>query len=95
MSHTLTLELSDQTFTVIQRQAEAIGVPPERLVITFLEQGIGQMFTLPLPEIERQSACLKFERHFGTLAVAQAITADNDSIDADLAREYAGTHEVE
>ncbi|MHC5596030.1 MAG: hypothetical protein ACYTXC_08755 [Nostoc sp.] len=38
MTHLLTLELNDQIFTAIARQAEAIGIPPDRLAATLLEQ---------------------------------------------------------
>lgn len=95
MSHTLTLELSDQAFNVIQQQAETEGIDPERLVTAFLEQRFGEMFKLLIPEVETQVARLRFEQHFGTLSIEQAIDLDNDSIDADLAREYASTHEVD
>ena len=95
MSYTLTLELSEQTFSVIQQQAEVEGIVPEKLVAAFLEQRFGQMFKLLLPDAERQVARLKFEQHFGTLNPEQAIDVDNESIDADLAREYASTHEVD
>ncbi|MEH1817232.1 MAG: hypothetical protein V7K26_13830 [Nostoc sp.] len=44
MTHLQTLELNDQIFAAIQRQAEAIGVPPERLAATLLEQQFGQVF---------------------------------------------------
>jgi hypothetical protein len=95
MSHTLTLELSNQTFNVIQQQAKTEGVAPERLVAAFLEQRFGQMFKLLMPEVETQVARLRFEQHFGTLSLEKAIDLDNESIDADLVREYASTHEVD
>ncbi len=94
MSHTLTLELSDQTFTVLQRQAEAIGIAPESLVATFLEQRFEQMLTLLMPEAEKQAARSRFEQHFGTLGLGQSPDLDNESVDADLANEYASTHET-
>jgi hypothetical protein len=94
MSHTLTLELSDQTFTALQQQAEAVGVAPESLVATFLEQRFEQMLTLLIPEAEKQAARARFEQHFGVLDLEQAPDLDNESIDADLANEYASTHET-
>jgi hypothetical protein len=95
MSHTLTLELSDQVFTVIQQQAEAMGLPPERLAATLLEQRFGQMFQLLLSDADRETARFRFERHFGELNLSQSTDIDNESIDADIAREYASNHEVE
>ena len=93
MTQILTVELNDQIFTAIQRQAEAIGVPPEHLAATLLEQQFGQVLKLLLPEAEKETARAKFERHFGTLNLGSETNLDNDSIDADLVREYASTHE--
>lgn len=95
MSQTLTLELSDQIFTLIQRQAEGLGVPPESLVAMLLEQRFGQMFKLLLPDPEKEIARSRFENHFGTLRLERETAIDNESIDADLVREYASSHEVE
>ncbi|MGD1927566.1 MAG: hypothetical protein ACFB12_01550 [Leptolyngbyaceae cyanobacterium] len=95
MGHTLTLELSDQAFEVIQRQAEANGVPVESLVSTFLEQQSEQMAQLLRSTGGRQAARTKFEHHFGTLELADPTTLDNDSIDADLAVEYASAHPLD
>ena len=93
MTQILTLELNDQIFTAIQRQAEAIGIPPERLAATFLEQRFGQVLKLLLPEAEQKTARARFESHFGTLNLEHPTCLDNQSIDADLVREYASTHE--
>ncbi len=67
MSQGLTLELSDQIFTLIQQQAEVLGVPPERLASMLLEQRFEQMIKLLLPEPEKEAARSQFERHFGSL----------------------------
>lgn len=93
MTQSLKLELNDQIFTAIQQQAEAIGIPPEQLVATLLEQQFGQVFKLSQSEAEKEKARAKFERHFGTLNLEPPNTLDNESIDADLVREYASTHE--
>lgn len=93
MTQILTLELNDQIFTAIQQQAEAIGIPPEQLAAKLLEQQFGQVFKLLLSEAEKETARAKFERHFGTLKLEHPTTLDNESIDADLVREYASTHE--
>ncbi|MEH2445519.1 MAG: hypothetical protein V7K18_06990 [Nostoc sp.] len=92
MTHLLTLELNDQIFIVIQRQAEAIGIPPERLAATLLEQRFGEVFKSLLSEAEKETARARFERHFGALNLEYVIDLNND-IDADLVREYASNHE--
>lgn len=93
MSQILTLELSDKVFTTIQQQAENIGISPERLAATLLEQRFGQAFKRLLTEAEREVARERFERHFGAINLGYATGADNESIDADLATEYASVHE--
>ncbi len=95
MSQILTLEINEQVFAAIQRRAETIGISPERLAATLLEQQFTEALKLLLDEAERDAARAKFERHFGTLKLNDSMSLDNDSIDADLAREYASTHEGE
>ena len=95
MNQILTLELSEQVFAAIQRQAETIGISPERLAATFLERQFTQAFRLLLSEAEKDAARARFERHFGALKLDNSMSLDNESIDADLVREYTSTHEGE
>jgi len=95
MSQSLTLELSEQAFAAIQRQAQAIGISPAQLAATLLERQFPQAFKLFLDEAEKKEARIRFERHFGTLELGGSTDLDNESIDADLVREYASTHEGE
>jgi hypothetical protein len=95
MSQSLTLALSEQVFAAIQRQAQAIGISPSQLAATLLEQQFPQAFKLLLDEAEKNAARARFERHFGTLEPDISTNLDNDSIDADLAKEYASAHEGE
>jgi hypothetical protein len=95
MSQSLTLELSEQVFGAIQQQAQAIGISPGQLAATLLERQFPQAFKLVLDEAEKTAARARFERHFGALEVVGSTDLDNESIDADLAREYASTHEGE
>ena len=44
--------------------------------------------------LPQQAARARFERHFGEVDFTDAAGADNEQIDADLAREYADTHEA-
>lgn len=95
MSQILTLELSEQVFAAIQLQAQAIGISPAQLAATLLERQFTQAFKLLLTEAERNAARARFERHFGMLEIGSSTDLDNESIDADLAREYASIHEGE
>ncbi|MEE3717205.1 hypothetical protein V2H45_10645 [Tumidithrix elongata RA019] len=92
MSQILTLELSERVFAAIQQQAETIGMSPEYLAATLLERQLANTFKLLLNEVEKDEARTRFERHFGALN-DQSMSFDNENIDADLAREYAGIHE--
>ncbi len=95
MSQILTLELNDQVFAAIQRQAENIGIPLENLAATLLEQKFSHTFRLTLTDADQVSGRKKFERHFGAIDFNCATDLDNESIDADLAKEYSSTHEEE
>jgi hypothetical protein len=95
MSQILTLEISEQVFAAIQRQAAATGVAPEWLVTLWIEQRFTQVPELPVDEAEKEIARARFERHFGTLSPDNETSLDNESVDADLVREPANTYEDE
>lgn len=73
MSQTLTLELSEEVYTVIRRQAEAAGMSPADWVVTMLEQQ--QYFRAfewrriqaQRAESEKHSTSDPFARHFGEM----------------------------
>jgi hypothetical protein len=98
MSRTLILELSDEVYTTIQRQAESAGTSPAHWLATTLEQQYGprhagQSARRPWTAAEQHAARVRFEQHFGEVDCPDAVGADNAQIDADLAREYGDTHE--
>ena len=90
MSQTLTLELSDKAFEAIQQQARSVGSSPAALVKELLER---QYRSLSLSDDEKQKARIRFENYFGSVDLGHPTGADNEGIDADLARAYADTHE--
>lgn len=92
MTQTLTLELNDQFFAALHQQAQSIGIPPENLVVKLLEQNFAQMFKLLPNDAEKERRTSKFERHFGEIDLGIAMNLDNESIEADLAKEYASNH---
>jgi len=93
MSQNLTLELSEQVYVAIQQQAQVVGVSPSQLVAALVEKQFTQALNLLQHNAEKDLARQRFERHFGTLALDHSTHLDNESIDDDLAREYASTHE--
>ena len=99
MSQTLILELSDEVYTIIQRQADSAGTSPAHWLATLLEQQYGprhawQDARWPHTAAEQHAARVRFEQHFGEVDIPEATGADNEQIDADLAREYSDTHEA-
>lgn len=98
MSHSLTIELSDAVYAALQRQAQSSAQSPAEAAATTLEQHFGTLEDAPtavhrMSEADKQAARQRFERHFGAVNLGHATGADNESIDADLARAYADTHE--
>jgi len=98
MSQPLLLELSDEVYAALRRQAETDCLSPAELAATLLARqfSVGKGLTStgkPLTEAEKQSARQRFERHFGAVNLGHASGADNEGIDTDLAREYADKHE--
>lgn len=92
MSRSLVVELSDEAYRGLTRQAEAAGTSPALVAATSLEQQFRSP-KLGADEAARQAARARFERHFGEVDLGRPTGPDNDSIDADLATEYADTHE--
>ena len=93
MSQTLTLELNEQFFAAIHQQAVSIGIPAENLAVKLLQQNFSQIFKLLPTDAEKNIKRAKFERHFGAIDLGIDINLDNESIDADLAKEYDNNHE--
>jgi hypothetical protein len=98
MGQTLTLELSDEAYNAIRRQAEATGISPAQVAATSLEQQFGGPNGSPTGNVlrtedEKRAARERFAKHFGAVNLGYPTGADNESIDADLAREYADRHE--
>jgi hypothetical protein len=51
------------------------------------------MFNILPTDAEKTIRRAKFERHFGAINLGIDINLDNDSIDADLAKEFDNNHE--
>ena len=98
MSRVLTVELSDAAYAALERHAREAAKSPTELAAAALEQrfsapdGSGERGQ-PTPEADSRAARERFERHFGAVNLGYATGADNESIDADLARAYADSHE--
>ena len=92
MSQVVSLELRDEVYTALRQQAESVGISISELILIALERQSGLTYQHKT-EAEKKTARARFERHFGTLNLEHPTDLDNESIDADLVREYASTHE--
>lgn len=94
MSQVLTLELSDEVYAALKQQAEVAGISLAEWAATSLERQYGFVSSKKLQtEAEKEAARQRFRRHAGTINLGYATGADNESIDADLARAYSDAHE--
>lgn len=84
------IEVSDDIFAAIQKQADAAGTSPARLVSKILEQ---QYCSKPESEADLHDARQRFENHFGKVNLGYPTGIDNEKIDEDLASAYADTHD--
>ena len=93
MSQILTLELNDEVYNALQQRANLLGIDLSELAATSLEQQYRLTKTKDQrTEAEKEAARQRFERHIGSIS-GYPTGADNESIDADLAKEYASNHE--
>ncbi len=89
MSQILTLELSDLDYANLKRRAESSGITITELAIASLKENNPLNKPKLQNETEKQAARQRFRRHAGAINLGCATGADNESIDADLARAYA------
>ena len=89
MSHQVTVELSDSAFAALEVEASAVAQPIAQVAAAALEQRFQGTDGRTNSDAEKQAARERFERHFGSINLGHPTGADNESIDADLAREYS------
>jgi hypothetical protein len=87
MTHQLILELTDEVFQPLARAAQESGQT--------LEQWATAQLCSSAASSTRQAADLaRLLAHAGAVDLGKPTGADNDSIDADLAREYSSSHQI-
>ncbi len=92
MSQALQIQLSDAAYAALEHSARAAAKSPEELAAAALEQHFGNASAHGVQR-GASDARKRFERHFGAVRLGHATGADNEGIDADLARTYADGHE--
>lgn len=86
MPYRLTLELPDEVYRPLTRAAAQAGQTPEQWTLAHLRT------CLPAAP-ERAGDLARLMRHAGAVDLGHPTGADNEAIDADLAREYGSSHE--
>jgi len=94
MMKTMTLELPDEVYEEVMRTARESQLPPTQVVTARVVSGFSPRKPKPVltPE-EYEAARQRLLRHAGAVSSGNPNSADNERIDADLAREYANNHE--
>ncbi len=93
------LELPDEVYNAVKQAADASGTTVVDLLRQRFGVSNGQTIaprTKPKSEItedEKQAARERVRSFFGSFHSGNPNSADNERIDADLAREYGSTHE--
>ena len=85
MAHELTLELADEVFQPLARAAARAGQSPE-------QWAAAQLQTCAALADRRAADLARLLQHAGAADLGQPTGADNERIDADLAREYGSSH---
>jgi hypothetical protein len=86
MAHELTLELPDEVFQPLARAAARAGQS--------LEQWATAQLQASAAAADRRAADLaRLLQHAGAVDLGKPTGANNEAIDADLAREYGSSHE--
>ncbi len=89
---TLTLDVPDQLYEAFEHVAAAGGRSVEALALESPAQLVPTARP-PMTPAERRAARELLRRHCGAVNGGDSHSGDNERIDADLAREYASTHE--
>ena len=89
---TLTFEVPDELYEAFEQIAKRDGRPVDAVALEWLAKEAARRKP-PLSETERRAARQRLLRHAGCVNSGDPRSADNDRIDADLAREYGRTHD--
>jgi len=89
---TLTFQVSDEVYEVCQQIAARYGRTEEEVVLEWLAKRAKKKHP-KLTEEESRAAWERLLRNAGAVSSGDPRSADNDRIDADLAREYGSSHE--
>lgn len=89
MSQQLTLEISDEVYAGLQRQANAVGLSIAEWIITVLNRQDALANRVILSLEQQEQARQQFRSYAGAISLGYATGTDNEAIDVDLAKVYA------
>jgi hypothetical protein len=92
MSKTLTYDIPEELYEAFDHIARRDGKTTEQVALEYLARRAAERRP-KLSEEERRAARDRLMRYAGAVNSGDRNSADNERIDADLAREYASTHE--
>lgn len=92
MGRQLILELPDELYEPLAKAATSVGKPLDEWILARLRP-LAQRPVLS--EEEKEAAMAELMAFAGCVNSGDPNAADNERIDADLAREYGNTHEEE
>lgn len=94
MAHTLTIELSDDMFEAVRQVAQQTGKAPEVVALEGVARHVATTSVAPRADTDKSEAWQQLHRFFGAIDSGDPHSANNERIDADLAREYAAERET-
>ena len=86
MTHQLILELADEVFQPLAQAAQQAGQSLE-------QWATAQLHSCAASSARHAADLARLLAHAGAVDLGRPTGADNESIDADLAREYGSSHE--
>jgi hypothetical protein len=93
MSQHLTLELSDEVYADLQQKANTVGLSIADWIVDVLSNQNNGLSKVLHSAVQQEEARQRFRNHAGAISLGYSTGADNESIDADLARAYASEYE--
>jgi hypothetical protein len=83
VSQVVRLELPDEVYQALKRQAEGVGISLSEWIAIAIEKQ-SNLLNPQKTEAEKEAARHQFRRHAGAIDLGYPTGADNDSINADL-----------
>jgi hypothetical protein len=92
MEHKLTITVPDEVYGPLVEAATREGRTPEEEAALRLKRSAATP-SHPTERPDQPTTPDQLEQYFGAVSLGHPTGADNESVDEDLAREYAATHE--